>query len=50
VFHVSIWGLELCFGGLSPPSQSHPQETGLSLGLGKVLSNFLWPCTPSAFR
>jgi len=41
-------GLGSLFGGLSPPK--FPVATGLGLGLGQVLSNSLWPGTPSAFR
>jgi len=43
-----FWGLLALFGGLI--HQSSPVATGLGLGLGQVLSNFLWSCTPSVFR
>jgi len=39
------WSL---FGGLSPPK--FPRGAGLGLGLGQVLSNFLWPCSPWHFH
>jgi len=36
-------GLGALFGGLSP--QKLPRGDGTGLGLGQVLSNFLWPCS-----
>ena len=50
VFHVSIWGGAWSFVWGTKPTKAPPWRRDWVLVLGEVLSNFLWPCTTSAFR